>query len=102
MDWSTSNLTSSQEVAVHTKQWSIDVFVSEDGDNTNARAVLHGDSAEVISGTGFARRNPHDPAVPEIGDELAVARALRNLADNLLQVTADDILLSVGEDARIN
>ena len=53
MNWSTSNLTSSQEVAVHTKQWSIDVFVSEDGDNTNARAVLPasalpGDDAALV------------------------------------------------------
>ena len=95
-------MTSPREVAVHTKQWTIDVFVSEDGDNTNARAVLHGDSAEVISGTGFARRNPHDPSVPEIGDELAFARALRTLAENLLQVTADDISVSVGEDARVH
>ena len=87
---------------MHTKQWTIDVFVSEDGDNTNARAVLHGDAAEVISGTGFARRNPHDPSVPEIGDELAVARALRTLAENLPQVTADDISVSVGEDARVH
>ena len=86
---------------MHTKQWSIDVFVSEDGDNTNARAVLHGDSAQVISGTGFARRNPHDPSVPEIGDELAVARALHHLAEHLLQVTADDISVSVGDDARV-
>lgn len=86
---------------MHTKQWTIDVFVSEDGDNTNARAVLHGDSAHVISGAGFARRNPHDPLVPEIGDELAVARALSRLADNLQQVTSDDIAVSVGDDARI-
>ena len=90
---------------MHAKQWTVDVFVSEDGNNTNARAVLHGDSAEVISGTGFARRNPHDPSVPEIGDELAVARALRNLADHLLKVTADEIsdslAVSVGDDVRV-
>jgi hypothetical protein len=35
--------------------------------------------------------NPTDRDIPEIGDELAVARALSDLAHKLLEVTAEDI-----------
>ena len=39
----------------------------------------------------MARLNPHDPDVPEIGDELAAARALSDLAHVLLEAAADDL-----------
>jgi hypothetical protein len=44
-----------------------------------------------LRGVGFANRHPKDRDVPEIGAELAVARALSELAHELLQATADDI-----------
>ncbi|GIF02083.1 dsRBD fold-containing protein [Paractinoplanes rishiriensis] len=44
-----------------------------------------------LSGEGTARRRPADIEVPEIGDELATARALADLAYKLLDATADDI-----------
>ncbi|WNB87468.1 DUF1876 family protein [Cellulomonas sp. ATA003] len=34
---------------------------------------------------------PRDPDIREIGEELAAARALRDLADRLLRATSDDI-----------
>lgn len=37
----------------------------------------------VFAGTGVARRNPGDPSVPMIGEELAISRALLSLADQL-------------------
>lgn len=40
---------------------------------------------------GTTRRNPDDVDIPEIGDEVAVARALRGLADTLLGVASEDI-----------
>jgi len=76
---------------MHTKQWHIDVFVDEEGDVTHARAVFTGDSPRTVTATGSARRNPHDPSVPEIGDELATARALEELARRLTAITYDDI-----------
>jgi Domain of unknown function (DUF1876) len=39
----------------------------------------------------LARLNPADSDVPEIGDELATARALADLAHQLIEVTAADI-----------
>jgi hypothetical protein len=50
---------------------------------------------------GEAHRNPLDPSVPEIGDELAVARALRNLAERLLHTTEKDIKGVTGESAHL-
>nr|BFF17522.1 hypothetical protein GCM10025730_10430 [Promicromonospora thailandica] len=46
---------------------------------------------DVARGHGRALRNPQDPQVREIGEELAAARALRDLADRLLRATSDDI-----------
>jgi hypothetical protein len=40
---------------------------------------------------GEASLNPVEQDVPEIGDELAVARALRDLAHKLLDAAADDL-----------
>lgn len=85
---------------MRTKQWRVDVFVSEEGDTTKARATLTGDSPTRVSGTGVARRNPHDPGVPEIGDEVAVGRALGALSAELLTVAYKDIDASVGDNFR--
>lgn len=74
----------------HVKTWQVQVSLFESGDETTAHAVL---AAEVpgIEARGSARRNPHDPPVPEIGDEVAVARALRRLSDRLLGAASEDI-----------
>lgn len=72
------------------KQWDINIYISEDGTDTVARAVLRTRDTEV-SGTGRARRNPIDRDIPEIGDELAVSRALSDLAERLHLVASNDI-----------
>ena len=74
-----------------TKSWTVQVLIEEDSDDTRADAVLRTRDATTLRGTGRARRNPADPAVPEIGDELAVCRALSDLAHELLEATAADI-----------
>jgi hypothetical protein len=76
---------------MHIKTWHVELFIYEDDDSTSARAVLHADSAKHKDARGRAVRAPRDLAVPEIGDEVAVARALHNLADVLLNTAAEDI-----------
>ena len=49
-----------------------------------------------------ANRNPVDPDVPEIGDELAVARALGNLSERLLHRTERDISGITGQPAHVH
>ena len=45
----------------------------------------------MVAASGTARLNPTDADVPEIGDELAVARALSALAHRLVDAAATDI-----------
>ena len=75
----------------HTKTWKVDVFLYESGDTTTAEAVLETGEAAAVHARGSARRNPADRPVPEIGDELACARALSALAHQLLDIVAEDI-----------
>lgn len=72
------------------KQWHIEIFIDEHEERTRAKARLHTRDT-TLTGVGLARLNPADSNVPEIGDELAVARALSDLAHQLLDATAKDI-----------
>ncbi|GID29756.1 DUF1876 domain-containing protein [Paractinoplanes brasiliensis] len=78
---------------VHTRNWTIEVSITENEDErrTRAVAVLRTGVRSPLRGEGEARRRPADVEVPEIGDELATARALADLAYQLLDVTAGDI-----------
>jgi len=70
--------------------WRVTLQLFEHEDSTSAHAVLSTDTG-TVHGHGHAKRDPSDLAVPEIGVELAAARALRDLADHLLRITSDDI-----------
>lgn len=84
-----------------TKHWSITVDIDEQEDTTLANVSLHTPAGHDVTGVGQAQRNPLDPSVPEIGDELAVARALRNLSERLLHTTEKDIRGATGESAHL-
>ena len=73
------------------KHWKVDIYVDEHDGETRAQARLHHPDGPLHTGHGSARRNPVDSAVPEIGDELATARALADLAAQLLSAAAEDI-----------
>lgn len=77
------------------KHWTIDIYLSEEiGEGTavtRAEARLRTqDDATDLRGHGGAHRHPDDD-VPEIGDELATARALSDLANQLLHAAAQDV-----------
>ena len=72
------------------KDWTVHISIDEHEGQTRAKARMRWrDQASV--GVGVARLNPADRNVDDIGDELAVARALADLARRLLAVTAHDI-----------
>jgi hypothetical protein len=73
------------------RRWSVEVLVGEEDGRTYAEATLQDDIGNHILGTGRARLNPADHDVPEIGDEIAVARALTDLGHRLLDTAAADI-----------
>lgn len=73
------------------KCWTISIDIDEHDGRTRAIARLHSRANDVLVGTGLARCSPEDVDVPEIGDELATARALSDLSHRLLDVAAGDI-----------
>jgi hypothetical protein len=70
--------------------WTVEIVFSEDDDRTRADARLRA-GQRSLTGWGRARRNPDDPDVPVIGEELAAARALSDLAHRLLHEAAEAI-----------
>jgi hypothetical protein len=73
------------------KRWSVKIFIDEHDGTTRAEARLETADKTHLVGVGTSRLNPHDVNVPEIGDELAAARALSELGHRLLDAAADDI-----------
>lgn len=76
---------------IASKRWRVDIQIDEHEGTTRALAQLHNLDETGLVGVGLARLNPADRDVPEIGDELAVARALSHLSHQLLDATAGDI-----------
>ncbi|MER8188333.1 dsRBD fold-containing protein [Kitasatospora sp. NPDC094015] len=81
----------------HTADWQVRLRVTEDGDHTRAHAVLDTGSS-LLEADAEAHRSAHDPAVPVIGDELAVGRALLDLGHRLVQ--AGSVAAEASESAR--
>lgn len=73
------------------KRWTVEIYIDEDEGRTYAEARLHSGADTRLVGVGRARLNPADDNIPEIGDELAVARALNDLGHRLLLTAAADI-----------
>ena len=68
----------------------IEIMFEEDADHTDARAAIALRGAR-FTGFGRARRNPGDPNLPMVGEELAAARALSDLAHKLVDAAAETI-----------
>ena len=80
--------------------WSIEVSLTEDTQSTRAHAV-HDVGDRKFQGFGQARRNPIDPDVPRIGEELATARALSDLSHQLLHAAAGAIEAFEGQHVKV-
>lgn len=65
------------------KDLTLQLHIDEDRWDTVAHAVLNlrGDHFESL---GKAKRNPVDPPMPVVGEELAVARALQDLTNQVM------------------
>ena len=72
-------------------RWSVELSIREHEGETHADARLVMDDDARLRGHGRARRNPTDPNVMEIGEKIAVARALSDLAHMLLSSAAAQI-----------
>lgn len=74
----------------HVAEWTAHVHLFEHDAATQARVTLETGANRLI-GEGLAKRNPADPDVPEIGDELAAGRALIELGERLVRAAGEDI-----------
>lgn len=80
----------------HVTEWKMRLYLYEHDDRTTARVVLN-TGANTLEAEGDAR-NPHDPVIPEIGGELAVARALADLSAQMLRIAQSDAEALTGSD----
>ena len=72
-------------------RWSVELSIREYEGETRADARLVMDDDAHLLGHGRARRNPSDPNVLEVGEKIAVARALSDLAHMILGSAAAQI-----------
>lgn len=84
------------------KRWTIEVLVDEEEGRTYAEACLQSGEDTRLVGIGRAKLNPSDRDIPEIGDELAAARALCDLGQRLLVTAARDIQEVTHEPVRLS
>jgi len=79
----------------------IDISVTEDADHCEAVARVRMRERE-FSGWGRARRNPSDPEMPVVGEELAVARALSEVSHQLVVAAADSLESALGRPVALH
>ncbi|WP_374064257.1 DUF1876 domain-containing protein [Streptomyces himalayensis] len=71
--------------------WHVDLGIQEDGNDTGANAALRLPDSTELKAHGHAKRHPDDPVQNRVGEELAAARALNDLARQLLRKAAHEI-----------
>jgi hypothetical protein len=81
--------------------WTVQVNFTEDENRTRADAWL---SARGVTwhAWGRARRNPSDPDVPAVGEELAAARALSDLSHQLVDAAAHGVEEFEGHEVHLD
>ncbi|MET3983006.1 dsRBD fold-containing protein [Streptomyces sp. PvR034] len=72
-----------------TAEWKLRLFLFEEEQTTKARLELDTGTTR-LTGHGTARCAPQDTDIPEIGDELAVVRAMEDLAARMKQTAYGD------------
>jgi hypothetical protein len=73
------------------KRWNVEILIGEVDRRTYAEAQLYDEIRDNLIGTGQARAPRDAPDIPEIGDEIAVARALSDLGHRLLVAASGDL-----------
>jgi hypothetical protein len=73
-----------KETSMNThKRWTVEILINEHDHKTRALARLDTHDDQHTHGQGIARRSTIDTNPPQICDQLAVARALSELANKL-------------------
>ena len=64
--------------------WKLRFEINEDDEHCDMKVHLD-TGIQQLSGEGRSRKNPTDPSMPRVGEELAAARALHDLANHLTE-----------------
>jgi hypothetical protein len=83
-------------------EWSVSLSIAETDGQTRAEALLVMSGGDQLAGHGQARRNPADREVARIGAQLAAARALSDLAGQLVHAAATAIEDVTHEQAHLD
>ncbi len=83
------------------QNWRVEITFTEDAERTRADAILEL-ASKRFHGFGQAKRAPRDPSVPVIGQDLAAARALSDLAHQLLDKAAERIESTEGHPVKLH
>lgn len=71
--------------------WHVEMEFQEEGDRTRAAAMVRLTDGTEFRAHGNANRHPSDPDQLRVGEEIAGARALMDLASQLLQKAHKEI-----------
>ncbi|WP_165985870.1 DUF1876 domain-containing protein [Streptomyces sp. YIM 98790] len=71
--------------------WHIEMEFNEIGSETRAAALLRLPDGRELRAHGHADRHPDDPDQPRVGEEIAAARLLNDLAQQLLHKAESEI-----------
>lgn len=77
-----------------TKRWEVVIYLAGSETETTAHTVLHTSAEHALEARGGALHPAEDDGVNEIGEEIATARALHQLADLLGSTARHDLLRS--------
>ncbi|WP_328300173.1 DUF1876 domain-containing protein [Streptomyces sp. NBC_00435] len=76
--------------------WHVELEFTEEGHRTSAAALVRlGDGSEIRT-HGYAMRHPSDPDQLKVGEEIAGARALMDIASQMLQKAHTEIDAATG------
>ena len=95
-------LSAEERVVNVNEDWSVSLSVAETDGQTRAEARLVMSGGDQLVGHGQARRNPADREVARIGAQLAAARALSDLAGQLLHAAATAVEDGTRERAHLD
>ncbi|MEV8537060.1 DUF1876 domain-containing protein [Streptomyces sp. NPDC051211] len=71
--------------------WHVEMEFSEEGHRTSAATLLRLPDGTEMRARGYAMRHPSDPEQLRVGEEISGARALMDLASQLLQKAHGEI-----------
>jgi hypothetical protein len=82
------------------RQWTVRIDITETADAVTARARLRTEDTDRLVGSGSSRLDRLDHEVPEIGAEMAAARALTDLGRQLFREAGFDLEAFLGSVVR--